>query len=673
MGKRWAFVVVVVTMCVYATMSASAVCIGVELLVNGDAETGDLSGWTPTDQIEVRDAEVGGEPGIDPGETGQFVFTAGTGAPMESAHQRVDLTALAPAIDAGRIDYRFAGLIQSRRVESTIDAGTVRFRWLDASEGEIERSDFVDASFPSGVFDWHAFTDHATLPIGTRAVEVTLIGTRSAGVSTEAFFDNLSLILESDLPTGDFDLDGDVDAFDLGIWQTGFGVTSGASVTDGDADCDGDVDAFDLGLWQTNFGAATTSAAPEPATAALLALGAVALGRRRSVRSAAARPVKRSVGFLLAMIVGLGLIVGPFTSDADAAQVFGLKSRAAQAGTADPSEPPTILFTFDSAGGPFTELGPVTRNGAGLNLDALAVSLSNELIAYELIRGQASNAVVASQLVRVNPTDQTVASIGSPVDRDMRGAAFDAVGRLWTLDSLNDQLVRIDPATGGELDAIDLTLDGGDFALSNISDIAFDARGVAWVVALTGAAAVDGTDFFTLDTATGALTRRGTDATSGSDGFFPGFAGNAFSPEPCDDASKMFTYDIIFNEDIFAHDVDDGFVRSNVHLNIIPQFNAGRGDLAARPIPEVILTGDFDLDGDVDAFDLGIWQTGFGVTSGASVTDGDADCDGDVDAFDLGLWQTNFGTGVTSAAPEPATAALLLSLIAIATRRQRSR
>ncbi len=73
-------------------------------------------------------------------------------------------------------------------------------------------------------------------------------------------------------------------------------------------------------------------------------------------------------------------------------------------------------------------------------------------------------------------------------------------------------------------------------------------------------------------------------------------------------------------------------------------------------------TGDFDLDGDVDAFDLGIWQTGFGITSGASVTDGDADHDGDVDAFDLGLWQTNFGTGVGSATvPEP-TAALVILL-----------
>ncbi len=71
--------------------------------------------------------------------------------------------------------------------------------------------------------------------------------------------------------------------------------------------------------------------------------------------------------------------------------------------------------------------------------------------------------------------------------------------------------------------------------------------------------------------------------------------------------------------------------------------------------------GDFDLDGDVDAFDLGTWQTGFGATGDASYGQGDADGDGDVDAFDLGIWQTNFGTGAAAAVPEPGTFVLILT------------
>ncbi len=80
--------------------------------------------------------------------------------------------------------------------------------------------------------------------------------------------------------------------------------------------------------------------------------------------------------------------------------------------------------------------------------------------------------------------------------------------------------------------------------------------------------------------------------------------------------------------------------------------------------------GDFDGDGDVDAFDLGIWQTGFGTTYAATADRGDADYDGDVDAFDLGIWQTAFdGSAAVPAAPEPAVAGVLLAGLLTATRR----
>jgi len=105
----------------------------------------------------------------------------------------------------------------------------------------------------------------------------------------EALYDAIwdvvtSTVLTGVLTPGDFDRDGDVDAFDLGVWQAGFGTAQGATAGDGDADGDGDVDAFDLGLWQANFGsgAVVPSAVPEPATAAILVLtGAAALRRAR--------------------------------------------------------------------------------------------------------------------------------------------------------------------------------------------------------------------------------------------------------------------------------------------------------------------------------------------------------------------------------------------------------
>jgi hypothetical protein len=80
---------------------------------------------------------------------------------------------------------------------------------------------------------------------------------------------------------GDFDGDGDVDAFDLLIWQNGYGT--GTTFWEGDAELDGDVDAFDLLIWQNNYGAGP-AAVPEPSAILLLATGALAVAllvRRR--------------------------------------------------------------------------------------------------------------------------------------------------------------------------------------------------------------------------------------------------------------------------------------------------------------------------------------------------------------------------------------------------------
>ncbi len=86
----------------------------------------------------------------------------------------------------------------------------------------------------------------------------------------------------------DFNLDGDVDAFDLGMWQSEFAHGPGNANSDGDADWDGDVDAFDLGIWQSQFGfvsrelaAAGPPAIPEPGAAIVLVMTLAARRRKR--------------------------------------------------------------------------------------------------------------------------------------------------------------------------------------------------------------------------------------------------------------------------------------------------------------------------------------------------------------------------------------------------------
>jgi len=86
----------------------------------------------------------------------------------------------------------------------------------------------------------------------------------------------------------------------------------------------------------------------------------------------------------------------------------------------------------------------------------------------------------------------------------------------------------------------------------------------------------------------------------------------------------------------------------------------------------LLLSADFDEDGDVDNDDLGIWETYYGVNALA-----DADGDNDSDGFDFLLWQEQFTGPLSTLAtvPEPGTMTLLLAgIISLeCLRRNRSR
>ena len=88
---------------------------------------------------------------------------------------------------------------------------------------------------------------------------------------------------------GDVDGDCDVDADDYVILKRNLGAGPGAAREDGDLDRDSDVDRDDFGLLCETFGhslpgpgeSSAGSPIPEPATAAILALGALSLISRR--------------------------------------------------------------------------------------------------------------------------------------------------------------------------------------------------------------------------------------------------------------------------------------------------------------------------------------------------------------------------------------------------------
>jgi hypothetical protein len=87
--------------------------------------------------------------------------------------------------------------------------------------------------------------------------------------------------------------------------------------------------------------------------------------------------------------------------------------------------------------------------------------------------------------------------------------------------------------------------------------------------------------------------------------------------------------------------------------------NYAQNPIAAQPFGDA----DFDGDGDVDGRDFLTWQRGFGITSGASLTQGDANGDGAVDAADLEFWSSQYGDTssplTTLSIPEPSTGLLI--------------
>lgn len=109
----------------------------------------------------------------------------------------------------------------------------------------------------------------------------------------------------------------------------------------------------------------------------------------------------------------------------------------------------------------------------------------------------------------------------------------------------------------------------------------------------------------------------------------------------------------------------------------VPASVNANGNIDSGEFYRLVLSGpsaDFDGDFDVDAADLQIWRTAFGLNP-----NGDANGDSQTDGADLVLWQQQLGTNVSAAStaatvPEPvATASASIAALALAVGRRRRR
>jgi hypothetical protein len=172
--------------------STSASTLSANLLLNPGGEQGTDSWESLAGPLEsVTDGEC---EGIAPHGGTRYLVVGGlcvAGVDSAEARQRVDLSAEAAAIDAGQLTVRFGGMLSDYDRD---DLPEIQLAFLDGEGAELGRSERLGAA----VAGWTRYVGHASLPAGTRAVDLHLFGTRNGGIDNDSYFDDLELRTAAD-------------------------------------------------------------------------------------------------------------------------------------------------------------------------------------------------------------------------------------------------------------------------------------------------------------------------------------------------------------------------------------------------------------------------------------------------------------------------------------------
>jgi hypothetical protein len=267
--------------------------------------------------------------------------------------------------------------------------------------------------------------------------------------------------------------------------------------------------------------------------------------------------------WLLIIGVAFSLLVGAPGAEA---VIYGLKTKAKDP---QPSEPPTILFSFEEDGSNLTNISYVKLDGKDLDADGLAYDnvYGYGLLAFEL-QTNAGGAVEASRLIKLDPASGAVTVQGTALaGRNIRGAVF-VRDQLWVLDTASNELLRVNPLTGEVM--VQKSLQGTTLAAGVPCDLALRRDGSVYLVNLD--------TFFSLDLATGQTTLFFTPPGSYA---YPGLA---FSMKAT--TNTLFGYEVNGRDEINTLDADNHYALSVLIDDVFNGlYNAGRGDLASAMQP----------------------------------------------------------------------------------------
>lgn len=166
---------------------------GSNLVINGNAEAG-LANWTPSSPGFVADTpgSLGVSASPDGGKLFDYYPEPGPGT--ASMYQEIDISDISSDVDAGNVKLDLTGW--GKFVSSDPGSATIRLEFLNSSDGAVSAPEELSITANTGN-NWQAMSlNNKVLPLGTRKLKVTLVGTISDTNGNDYIeFDGISLIL----------------------------------------------------------------------------------------------------------------------------------------------------------------------------------------------------------------------------------------------------------------------------------------------------------------------------------------------------------------------------------------------------------------------------------------------------------------------------------------------
>lgn len=181
--NRLRFLGTVMACCIF--LGSTFIISAQNLLINADGETNLLSGWVDVDGAWGVSAE------ITPHSGKGFIWPLLKDLPQTQIYQEVSLNPFQPEISLGKLSFHLTGWLANWD-QYPHDQATLAIQGLDAAGQQVFYSQRAHRN-PV----WAEYTLEGVIPANTATLRVYLIATRFVGTDNDAYFDDISLVVDA--------------------------------------------------------------------------------------------------------------------------------------------------------------------------------------------------------------------------------------------------------------------------------------------------------------------------------------------------------------------------------------------------------------------------------------------------------------------------------------------